>query len=295
MASLALLLLGSLAQGQYTFPPQKRGDMEAQLTVQAANSSAEPGVGEVTLTLTITGPQTLEVEEPQLGDPTAAWKEERRPSKRDVLHQRTTWSQVIRLKQNKKGIESVPDVSVRFRSGPQADWEEAKWIDILKQLRDVPGPPRSPEDESTWLRRQALPIAVGAAVLLVLAFWMMRRRSRSEPSLRPEQWALREIDRIDYTLIPPQGDAEAFHTQLSLVVRRYLAERYVPHALEQTTTEFLDAVRQVPQLPAEQQEQMRDLFERCDLAKFARASTPPEECRRSAELARELVRTTART
>ena len=139
-----------------------------------------------------------------------------------------------------------------------------------------------------WLHRQALTIAVGAAVLLVLAAWMMRRR-RSEPPLPAEQWALRELDRIEYTLIPPQGDAEAFHTQLSLVVRRYLAERYVPQALQQTTMEFLEAVRQVPQLPASQQEQLRELFERCDLAKFARASTPPEECRRSAELARQLV------
>ncbi|HEY7315748.1 MAG TPA: hypothetical protein VH643_40840 [Gemmataceae bacterium] len=291
--SVAVLLFGALAQAQYTFPPEKHDDMEAQLTVQAANKTAEAGLGEVTLTLTVIGPETLEVEEPQLGDPTAAWKEERLTSARAVRNQRATWRQIIRLKQRKKGVETVPDLSVRFRSGPQAEWKEAKWIDILKQARDVFGPPRPPEDESSWLRRRGLTLAVGAAVLLVLAAWIVRRRrGRSEPPLPPDQWALREFDRIESTLTPPRGDAEAFHTQLSLVVRRYLAERYVPHALQQTTAEFLDAVRQVPQLPAEQQERLRDLFERCDLAKFARASTPPEECRRSAELARELVQTT---
>jgi hypothetical protein len=294
--SLAVLLLGSLVQAQYTFPPEKRDGMAAQLTVQAANKSVEPGVGAVTLTLTIEGPETLEVEEPQLGDPTAAWREERLPSTRTVRNYRATWSQVIRLKQSKKGVETLPDVSVRFRHGPQADWEEAKWIDILKQLRDVPGPPRPPEDEPSWLRRWGVIVAGGATVLLLLAAWMIwRRRSRPQPPLPPDQWALRELDRIESTLMPPQGDAEAFHTQLSHIVRRYLAERYVPHALQQTTTEFLEAVHQVPQLAVEQQEQLRDLFKRCDLAKFARASTPPEECRHTAELARELVQTTART
>src|SRR5690349_11781035 len=105
--SLAVLFVGSLAQAQYTFPPQKRGGMEAQLTVQAANKSAEPGVGEVTLTLTVKGPQTLEVEEPQLGDPTAAWKEERLTSTRTVQEGGAIWREVIRLKQSKKGNETV--------------------------------------------------------------------------------------------------------------------------------------------------------------------------------------------
>jgi hypothetical protein len=116
-----------------------------------------------------------------------------------------------------------------------------------------------------------------------------------------DQWAQREIQRIEGTLMPPQGEAETYHTQLSFIVRRYLTEQFGLHALQQTTTEFLEAVRQVPQVTAEQKTQLtteqqallRELFERCDLAKFARARTLPEECRRTAELARELVRQTA--
>jgi hypothetical protein len=289
-AGVAVLLFGALLHAQYTFDPEKRGDMEAKLTVRAAERTAEQGLGAVTLTLTVKGPAPLEVEEPRLGDPTAAWKEERQACTQTIQGGRKTWRQVIHLKQNKKGVETVPDVSLRFRDGPSADWDEAKWVDILKQMRDGPRPPQPPEKKPSWLWRGGLAVALGLAAVL-LATWMMKRRhGRQEPPLPPEQGALSELDRIERTLMPPQGDAEVFHTQLSHAVRRYLAERYVPHALQQTTAEFLEAVRQVPQLSAEQQERLRDLFERCDLAKFARASTPPEECQRTAELARELVR-----
>lgn len=284
------LLLAVLAQAQVTLPPEQRGDMQARLSVRVAPYSTEPGLGDLTLTLTITGPETLEVEAPQLGDPTAAWGEERQPSTRTIEGGQATWRQIIRLKQRKKGVESVPDLSVRFRRDSGAEWEEAKWIDILKQMRDVFGPPRPPEESQSWLRRWGPMVAGGAAVLLLLLAWLAwRRRGQGQPPLSPEQWARRELDQIEETLLPPRGDAEAFHTQLSQIVRRYLAERHVPHALQQTTAEFLEAIRQTPGLPAEQQEQLRELFERCDLAKFARAHTPPEECRRSIELARALL------
>jgi hypothetical protein len=289
-AGAAVLLFAALLHAQVTLKPAKRGDMEAELTVRAAERTVEQGLGEVTLTLTVKGPNTLEVEQPRLGDPTAAWKEERQAPTLTVQDGRKTWRQAIRLKQSKKGVETVPDVSLRFRDGPNAEWEEAKWVDILKQMRDGPHPPQPPPPQPSWLRRWGLILALGVAILLLVVWMVKRRRGRREPPLPPDQWALRELDRIERTLMPPHGDAEAFHTQLSHIVRRYLAERYAPHALQQTTAEFLEAVRQVPQVPAEQQERLRDLFERCDLAKFARASTPPEECRRTAEMVRELVK-----
>ena len=287
---LAVVLSAPLLHAQYTYPPEKRGDMEARLTVAATEPNPHvPGVGAVTLTLEVEGPAALEVEEPHLDDPTAAWKEERSDASRKAEKGRAIWSEVIRLKQVKPGMATPPDLSVRFRAGPDAPWEEAKWVDILKYVRDVPSPPLPPEERS-WLRRWG-PIILTTIVTLLLIVWLFRRRrTKTTPPLPPEQWALRELDRIQEKLMPPRGDAEAFHTQLSQVVRRYLAERFVPHALQQTTPEFLDAVRQVPQLTEAHKILLHDLLERCDLAKFARASTPPEECQRTAEMARDLIR-----
>jgi hypothetical protein len=291
-AGLALVLLGSLLHAQCTLS-EKRGDMEARLTVEAAKGPPLQGFGALTLTLSVTGPATLEVEEPRLGDPTSEWKEERLTSTHVVEKRGATWSQVIRLKQAKKGVAPVPEVSVRFRAGPDATWEEAKWVNIFKGSPDAPRPPAPPPEERSWLRRWGFAIILGLTGLLLVGAWIARRRRTvPAPPLPPDQYALRELERIERTLLPPQGDPEAYHTQLSHIVRRYLAERFGLHALTQTTAEFLEAVRQVPQLSAEQQALLRDVFERCDLAKFARATTPPEECRRTAESARALVRQT---
>ena len=290
-SGLALLLLGPLLHAQYTFPLEKHGDIEAQLTVSAAKQTPVPGLGEVTLTLTVTGAATLEVAEAHLGDATATWKEERLASTRVVQMQRTTWSQVIRLKQVKPGVAPVADVSVRFRDGPAATWGDAHWIDIFKQVRDMPHPP-TPAAESSWLRRWGLVLILALVGLLLMGAWLLKRLRGGPAPLSPAQYVLRELERIEQELMPPQGDAEVFHTQLSHLVRRYLAERFGLHALQQTTTEFLEAVRQTPELSAEQQALLGQFFERCDLAKFARAAASPEECRRNAELARELVRQT---
>lgn len=298
--SLLILLMNglffcSLLHAQFTFTPQKYNDLEAQLTVEAAKQTSERGLGAATLTLTVKGPESLEVEYPHLGDAAAAWKEERRTSTKVVDDQRATWSQIIRLKQTKKGIETLPDVSLRFRDGPDAEWEEAKWVDILKRIRDLPAPAMSMEERSSWPRRWGFVIALAATAGLVLLVWLRQHwRLRREAPLPPEQWALREIQRIEGTLMPPKGEAEAYHTQLSLVVRRYLMERYGLHALQQTTSEFLESLPQVPQVTAEQQALLSELFAHCDLAKFAHALTPLEDCLHAAELARELVRQTTK-
>jgi hypothetical protein len=297
--SVAAVLSGFLLAVQlcakFTFDPREHKGMEATLTVEAGQQTAERGLGDVTLTLTIIGPPSLDVEPPRLGDAAAAWKEERSENTRVVEGHRTIWSQVIHLKQVKRGIEAVPDVTVRFRREPDADWIEEKWIDIFRYIRDGTQAPQPVEEASSWLRRWGFVLILSVTALLVLLAWLRKRsRFRREVPMPPDQWALREIERIEKTLMPPQNGAETYHTQISFVVRRYLAERFGLNALQQTTAEFLESIRQVSQLPAQEQALLTELFKRCDLAKFARAGTSPDDCQRTAELARNLVRQTAK-
>ncbi|HTU90227.1 MAG TPA: DUF4381 family protein [Gemmataceae bacterium] len=294
-ALLAGFLLLPQLHAQFTFLPRQHEDMEAKLTVRAGTQTAQRGLGNVVLTLTIMGPPTLDVEEePRLGDAAAAWKEERLTSTRTVQNQRAVWSQVIRLKQVKSGIEPVPDVTVRFRRQPDSEWIEEKWIDVLRHIRDGTELTSPAAEEPSWLRRWGFLLILTATALLVLLAWLNKRRhARREELLPPDRWALREIERIETTLMPPHGEAEAYHTRISFVVRRYLAERFGLHALQLTTVEFLEAMRPFSQLSAEQQALLTELFERFDLAKFARAGTSPQECQHTAELASELVRQTS--
>ncbi len=295
VAMLSGFLFADLLHAQFTYPLRQHDDMEAQLTVEVGKHTAERGLGEVTLTLTITGPPTLIVEEPRLGDAAAAWKEERLASTRTVKDQRLVWSQVIRLHQVKRGLEPVPDVTVRFRRNPEAEWIEEEWPHILQNIRDGSEPLQQVEETPSWQRRWGFIFFLAVFVLLVSLAWMKKRtRFRHEAPLPSDRWALQEIDRIERTLMPPQGEAEAYHTQISFVVRRYLVERFGLHALQQTTAEFLQAARQLAELPPEEQALLSELFERCDLAKFARAGSSPEECLHTTELARSLVQRTTK-
>lgn len=288
------LLLAGLLHAQFTFPLRQHEDMAAQLTVEVAEKTAERGLGEVVLTLTITGPLELDVEEPRLGDAAAAWKEQRLPISRVAQDKRAVWNQVIRLKQVKRGPEPVPDVTVRFRSRTDAGWFEEKWIDILRNVRDGTAAPEPPAEGPSWFRRSGFVLLLAVTASLVLLAWVKKRRSgRRKAPLPSDQWALREIARIEKTLAPPLGEAEPYHTQVSFVVRRYLAERFGLRALQQTTAEFLESVRENSHLSEEEQTLLTALFQRCDLAKFARAGTSPQECQHTADMARDLVRKTA--
>jgi hypothetical protein len=293
-AVMCLWLCGSLLLAEYTFKAQVHDDMEARLTAAAAQRTAKQGFAELTLSLTIEGPASLEVEPPRLGDAAAVWKDERSPIQRKLEGGRTSWHQAIRLKQVKPGIEPVADLTVRFRRGQEDDWAEAKWTNIFREIRELrEPPPPEPNGQPSWLWRGGMMILVLALAALVLTAWWSKRRARRELPLPPEQWALREIDRLEFTMLPPKGEVESYHTQMSYVVRRYCSERFGGHALQQTTAEFLDELQRTSGMPAEQQMLLREWFQRCDLAKFARAGASSEECRRTAKLARELIRQTS--
>ncbi len=287
---------GAALPAEYIFAPRTHDDMEARLTATVAPTAAERGFAEVTLNLTVEGPAALEVEKPRLGDAAAAWKDERGPIRREERGGRASWSQVVRLKQVKPGFEPVADLTVRFRREPDADWIEEKWIDIFREFR-VPSEsaPPEPKGQPSWLGQGEAASLLSALAALLLWVWWKRRRARRDLPLPPESWALREIDRLERTLVSPNRDVDWYHTQLSYIVRRYWSERFGGHALQQTTAEFLDEVRQTSPLTADRQERLHEWFDRCDLAKYARAGASPDECRRTAELARELVRRTTPT
>jgi hypothetical protein len=294
VAGVLLAAAAGLRAEGYAYEPKKRGDLAACLEVEVASRRAAPGLGRVHLTLTVTGPPTLEVRPAELVDAAAAWKSRRRASSWDLEGGRVTWTQTIGLEQVKPGPLPLPAVTVRFRDGPGSHWEDAEWDDVLKEPQPNPPPdpvPQAPPSRMGWWLGGAALALAGALTLAAVGWGWKRRRAHPAGPVPPDRRALQELDRIEG--LAPEADGAWYHTQLSDVVRRFLAERFGLRAPQQTTAEFLEAVRRVPDLTDAQQALLRDLFERCDLAKFARAGTSPEECRRAADLARAIVRQTA--
>ncbi len=216
------------------------------------------------------------------------------------------WGLTLRLNPRKDGKFELRPAPIEYTEGPDAVKHRVEWtpiplvitselasLDPKKELRDITPPEDPPPPPPSWVRW--LPwIGIAAALAgLVAGGWGLRRRFvKPTPPLTPHEWAAQELDRLAALHLPESGELERYHTLLSDIVRVYLEQRFSLPASQQTTVEFLETMRRSPQLTAAQQRLLRDFLERCDMAKFARAAPPPEECQAIADMARNFVQET---
>jgi len=262
----------------------------------------------VHVTLTVEGPETLEVEAPAVLTQSKFWKVLRAPQPEKVAlpDKRTRWTQQFTLDPENQGDLPLQIAPLRHRlEAGKGDWQTAAWKEVPirvtttvvrvdpSQLRDITGPEQLPEEKSPWIPvLNWSGIVLVALALLLGAFELKRRLTPPKPELAPHEWAARELDRLDTMSLPQHGQADRFHTLLSDTIRRYLELRFHLRAPRQTTAEFLEAMRQSPNLNADQRNLLREFLERCDLAKFARAEYSVAESHATAAMARTFVEQT---
>jgi hypothetical protein len=228
------------------------------------------------------------------------------PPTRTADGDRETWQLTLHLSPRKDGKAELRPAPVEYTEGPDALPHKVEWrpiplvitselasLDLKQELRGITPPEEPPPPPPSWLRW--LPWAGAAAALAGGVAGGGPRRPRLAapvPPLAPHEWATQELDRIEAQQLPEAGELERYHTLLSDVVRAYLERRFSLPASQQTTPEFLEAMRRSPQLTPEQQGLLRDFLQRCDMAKFARAAPSPDECRAVAAMARGFVQET---
>jgi hypothetical protein len=279
-----------LCCGAFTFEPQRVGNVEAVLQVRVAPKGPAPGLAAITYDVSLTGPAALEVAAPRLDDATGAWKVVRRSSAWTQEDDRAQVELVLFLQEGRLAKAPLPDLHVRFRDGPEAPWQEASWLEVLRHLRDVPGPEVSSGSSSVnWLLHSVL---LGIVALEIAVIVGLRRKQRAPGTVPSWVRALAAVDALSNE--GPAMGANVFHTRLSQVLRSYLAERFGLRAMEQTTADLLTAAREAPELAA-QMEVLRAFCERCDVAKFAGPDMTAEECQESVALARQLIENTIPT
>jgi hypothetical protein len=164
----------------------------------------------------------------------------------------------------------------------------------IKEIRDVRPPEALPPlPPPVWPFWVGGGVGVMLLVGLVVGVREVRRRFKAKvPPLQPHEWALRELERIERQNFPAAGEVNRFHTLVSEVIRRYLEMRFRLPASRRTTGEFVLAVAKAEVLTEDQRHMLRDLLERCDLAKFAPFSPSLEESGLVLQLARRFVEAT---
>ncbi len=286
-AVLLLLLTAAVvfaaSEDALLLEPRRVGDVTASLSVRVADPSEGPVVL-VTLTVTVEGSATLEVEGLRLEDPVGGWDFELQPAEMSGSARRK-WQQSVRLRAKKPGAWPLPAVSVRFRPSAEAAWERAEWTDVLSKPR--PGPPQEelPPLPSGGTSRWWVVSAVVVVVLVCGLLLARRWRRRQAAPLGPRERALRDL-----TALPPaEADLLAFHDHLAQALRAFLAARFGLPAAQRTTAELLTALAALPECPPEQQVRVRDLLERCDAVRFGGRSGTPEAARAVLDGARQFI------
>ncbi len=286
-----LLCFPAPARAEKVLLPRSPQDgLAAVLGVEVLEPVSTPGLAEVRYTVAVEGGPWLEVEPASLGDATAAWRVT--STQFGWLDgDRMTLTEVLELRQVKPGLVALPSVKVQFRADARAAWEEAEWVDVLKPAFALK-PEAVPELPGRAVPWWLWPAAATGMVVLIASLLGLLAATRPRKPAPPtaEQWALEELIRLEGQL---NGQpSEWYHTRLSYIVRRFLEEKHGLRAARQTTAEFMQSVQVAPQLADEQRELLRQLLERCDLAKFALVQVSQDDCRQATELARMLVQGT---
>ena len=98
-----------------------------------------------------------------------------------------------------------------------------------------------------------------------------------EPLRPAEEVALEKLDIIREQKIWQSGQLKEYHTQLTDVVREYIARRFEVSSTEQTSDETLRAMRPLLNEKKELFEQLRKMLTLADLVKFAKWTATPDE------------------
>ena len=116
----------------------------------------------------------------------------------------------------------------------------------------------------------------------------------TEPLRPADEVALEKLDIIREQKIWQTGQVKEYHTQLTDVVREYIARRFDVSSTEQTSDETMQAMRPLLKEQKDIYEQLRKMLTLADLVKFAKWTTTPDENELSLRSAYTFVKETTK-
>lgn len=187
-------------------------------------------------------------------------------------------------------IEPLP-----FISGEDTLWSESLMLNVVQPfemdstdmaITDIKGIYKAPIwwwGIFRWLLLALAIAGAGVGGYYLLTYLRKRYSSTSDAiqsiePLRPaEEVALEKLDAIREQKIWQVGQVKEYHTQLTDVVREYIARRFDVSSTEQTSDETLRAMRPLLKEQKDIYDQLRKMLSLADLVKFAKWTATPDE------------------
>jgi len=186
----------------------------------------------------------------------------------------------LTLEPNRSGKLAIAPLAVYFHRAGEAQESrfltdeitvEVNGIDDISELSLSPlrgiyeAPPEASSAGYTW-------VVAGVGVLVVLlgaVFFLRRGPPKPSPAIAPHESAYEALRRLVAMNLVEKGEIELFFVHLSSILREYIEGRFLVHAPELTTEEFLEEATRNPVL-SEHQLRLGQFLALCDRVKFAR-------------------------
>lgn len=148
-----------------------------------------------------------------------------------------------------------------------------------------------------WILLALLCIGLGIGIYYLARYIAQHKKGEemtkpSAPQRPAEEIALEALDQIKREKIWQSGQTKQYHTQLTDVIRTYIAQRYDFSSNEKTSDEILREMHIRLQDNRDLYNQLRKMLQLADLVKFAKWATTPDENELSLRIAYDFVHQT---
>ena len=182
-----------------------------------------------------------------------------------------------------------------FVSGDDTVWSDDLTLNVVQPfemdttdmaITDIKGVYKAPVwwwGIFRWVLLAVLLAGVGVAGYYLITYLQRRKLEEAgnevvtEPLRPAEEVALEKLDAIKEKKIWQQGQVKEYYTQLTDVVREYIARRFEVSSVEQTSDETLRDIRPLLSERKDLYDQLRKMLTLADLVKFAKWSTTHDE------------------
>ena len=207
------------------------------------------------------------------------------------------------------GFYQVPPVyaEMRTESGIKRYYSDYSWLKVMRvnitppdtasAIFDIVDPGKVPLTAGEIIPWIVAILAAGALIWLLLYLWKRLKKPETtivdnKPKEPAHVIAFRELEKLKEEKLWQKGEIKLYYSRLTEIIRQYLLNRFTIPALEMTTVETLDALRNKGIEEDETFRKLRTILTGGDLVKFARYQPEPTENELHFDYAWDFVKST---
>jgi hypothetical protein len=161
-------------------------------------------------------------------------------------------------------------------------------------IKDVTQPVLPPPPDYTWLIIMVMGIilAVGGAVIFIT--WLQKKKQKEQPviTIPAHEYAYRQLELLIRRKYIEKEEFKLFYIGISTILRHYIENRFLLHAPEQTTEEFLHDLKTSRLLSDALKSILTEFLHHCDRVKFAKHIPSTEEIQKTFDTCKNFIMTT---